>query len=482
MIYVLILAILLLALYWLFSRKKLPPGPWGLPVLGYLPFLDPKAPHETLTKLAHKYGKIYGLHLGSVYTIVLSDTAMISSAFSMDKLTGRAPLYITHGIMGGYGLICAEGTMWRVHRKFAASFLRLFGATKSTRTSTNNVTSLIMKEVQECVNGIQNDCQPVDPLAHLQHAIGSIMCQLVLGKTWQKNDPTWLWLQHLQEEGTRAIGVAGPLNFLPFLRFIPRFSKVMHFLLDGKHKTHKLYRELIDHERQNLKDGEPPQNFIQAFLREMDSTPDKEYFSYQQFYHLLADVFGAGLDTTLTTLRWHLLYMAAYPEIQAKIFEEIDCVLNVNPPTINDLPLLPLMRASIAETQRIRSVVPVGIPHATLDETNLFGYYIPKGTMVLPLQWAIHMDAEIWSKPDEYNPYRFLNEGREFVKPKQFIPFQTGKRMCIGEDLAIMIMFLFSTTILQQFEIYKSCDVDLKGEIGITLTPRTQAIRFVARR
>ncbi|XP_031352359.1 cytochrome P450 306a1 isoform X2 [Photinus pyralis] len=498
MIYILIFAILLLlGMYRLLRSKNLPPGPWGLPVLGYLPFLDPKAPHETLTTLSRKYGKIYGLHLGSVYTIVLSDATAISSAFSMDKLTGRAPLYLTHGIMGGYGLICAEGSMWRIHRKFAAKFLRLFGATKSARAATDSLTEVIIREVHDCVNVshqlatpayrfllqvIGDECEPIDPLAHLQHAIGSVMCQLVFGKTWSRDDPTWLWLQHTQEEGTKAIGVAGPLNFFPFLRYIPRFSKVVRFLLDGKHKTHQLYRELIEQERKNVQADESPQNVIQAFLREINTTSDKEYFTFQQFYHLLADIFGAGLDTTLTTLRWQLLYMAACPKIQGEIREEVDRVLQDRPPTIEDIPLLPLTRASIAETQRIRSVVPVGIPHATLDEVNLLGYRIPKGTMVVPLQWAVHMDPTIWEKPDEFNPRRFLNEEQRFAKPKQFMPFQTGKRMCIGEDLAIMILFFFTASILQRFEICASGDVDLVGEIGITLTPRKQAIRFVSRR
>lgn len=64
----------------------------------------------------------------------------------------------------------------------------------------------------------ENRSVGIDVLEPLRHAIGSIMNQLVFGKVWTRDDKTWRWLQDLQEEGTKHIGVAGPLNFLPFLR------------------------------------------------------------------------------------------------------------------------------------------------------------------------------------------------------------------------------------------------------------------------
>lgn len=101
--------ILIVTLVW-FTRQRIlaknrPPGPLNLPIIGSLyVFRDKtKRPHEILTDLSKKYGKIYGLQMGSIYTVVLSDPALIREALKRDDYAGRAPLYLTHGIMGGKG-------------------------------------------------------------------------------------------------------------------------------------------------------------------------------------------------------------------------------------------------------------------------------------------------------------------------------------------------------------------------------------------
>lgn len=59
----------------------------------------------------------------------------------------------------------------------------------------------------------------IDPLEALHHCVGNMMNDLVFGKAYKEDDKVWKWLRHLQEEGVKHIGVAGPLNFLPFLRY-----------------------------------------------------------------------------------------------------------------------------------------------------------------------------------------------------------------------------------------------------------------------
>lgn len=95
--------IVLLIGYFIWNNRNKPPGPWGLPVLGYLPWIDPIYPYKTLTDLSKKYGEIYSIQMGNVYTIVLTNPKTVKSVFMKDVTTGRAPLYLTHGIMKGYG-------------------------------------------------------------------------------------------------------------------------------------------------------------------------------------------------------------------------------------------------------------------------------------------------------------------------------------------------------------------------------------------
>ena len=84
-------------------------------------------------------------------------------------------------------------------------------------------------------------------------------------------------------------------------------------------------------------------------------------------------------------------------------------------------------KATIAEVARIRTLGPLGFPHYTSEDICVDGFPIAKGTVIIGLLWAIHMDPTVWKNPEEFRPERFLNDDGTFYKPEAFIPFKTGK-------------------------------------------------------
>ncbi|KAK6625501.1 hypothetical protein RUM43_005800 [Polyplax serrata] len=332
--------------------------------------------------------------------------------------------------------------------------------------------------------------EPVDLEGFLMHSIGNVVFNLVFGKTWNENDETWRKLMSLQEEGTKLIGVAGPINFLPILRFLPKFKKIIRYIETGIVYSHDIYQKILEDFKRDLPPGggfddntTGETHFLGAFHRKMvEMKNERSFYTLEQFNYLMADLWGAGVDTTMTTLRWFFLYVAHYQNVQLKIQKEMDDVLNDKNLRLEDVPSLPYLQACISEAQRLRSVTPLGIPHGTLQDTVLDGYHIPKGTMIVPLQWAIHMSPTYHKNPGTYDPSRFLDDEGKYSKPEAFIPFQTGKRICLGEDYAKTLLYLYGGTILQNFNLSLETDPDFTGEVGITLTPKPHRIIFSCRK
>ena len=130
-VYLLVAVLVLLCLAWCRTRKagrgRLPPGPRGLPVVGYLPWLDPAHPYRTLTALAERWGPVFTVRMGSLDCVVLADNNIIKELFSLDAVTGRPPLFVFSEVLEQSGIIFSQAETWREQRRFAGLAMRREG-------------------------------------------------------------------------------------------------------------------------------------------------------------------------------------------------------------------------------------------------------------------------------------------------------------------------------------------------------------------
>lgn len=197
------------------------------------------------------------------------------------------------------------------------------------------------------------------------------------------------------------------------------------------------------------------------------------------------DLHFAGTDTTSNTLLTGFLYLLTNPEIQERCQEEIDRVLDGKEiACFEDRHNMPYVQAVIHEMQRVANTVPLSVFHNTTKDTEIMGYTIPKGTMIIPNLSSVLSEEGQWKFTDGFHPENFLNDQGEFVKPEAFMPFSAGPRMCLGEGLARMELFLITVTLLRKFRFIWPDDAgepDYTPVYGVTLTPKPYRMKVQLR-
>lgn len=164
----------------------------------------------------------------------------------------------------------------------------------------------------------------------------------------------------------------------------------------------------------------------------------------------------AGTDTSAKTMEWALAELINNPKVMEKARQEIDSVTKKKSRLIqeSDLPNLPYLQAIIKETLRIHPTVPI-IERESSENCNIYGYEIPAKAILFVNLWSMGRDPNIWEKPLEFKPERFINEYNKFDvwgKNYQLISFGTGRRVCPGASFALQFVPTNLATMIQCFE------------------------------
>ncbi|MBN3290380.1 CP2K1 protein, partial [Polypterus senegalus] len=359
------------------TKYKFPEGPTPLPVLGNLHILNLRMPHETLHKLSDKYGSVYTFHMGPKKVLVLCGYEAVKEALvnQADDFGDRGETAINKKTTKGNGILFGRGESWRTMRRFTLSTLRDFGMGKRT------IENRIVEESQKLLEVFEtHKGEPFNPRTVINSAVSNIICSIVYGERFDYNDAQFLHLQNILRDNIR-------LATTPKSQFYNMYPILGIFLSDHKkvianYKEFRRFNLGIYDERKDKVDSNDLKCFIDAFIvkrQEEESKSTKTYFHEDNMAITSLNLFGAGTETTSTTLRWGLLLMMKYPEVQAKVHQEIESVIGKERnPQANDRKHMPYTEAVLHEIQRFSNVVPMGIPHQTAVDTTFRGYTVPK--------------------------------------------------------------------------------------------------------
>lgn len=327
---------------------------------------------------------------------------------------------------------------------------------------------------------------------YLIPSTSNVITALLFGTTYSFDDPKRKYLDKLLARLFKIIMSGSAVEFQPdwFRRIAARIPYMRSGALrKASRELHAFIGERVKEHRETI-DPHFNRDFIDGYLNKIKEHQSDPNSHFQETYILgnAIDFFVAGTGTVAASVQWHLLNCAKNPDtVQSVIQKEIDSVIGKErPPTWEDRSQMHFTMACVWEMLRWRTVVPLGLPRGTKEDTFFGEYFIPKNTVVLANLLAVHRNPELWERPEEFDPSRFLKrDGTGLVKkPEYLIAFSVGKRMCPGEALTTVEIFLYLTTLLQKFHVLPEEGQQLPNLASSALTvthPFLQRLRFVPR-
>ncbi|KAI3689633.1 hypothetical protein L2E82_47597 [Cichorium intybus] len=489
--------LLLLWYKWTLSYSRnnsipLPPGPYGLPIVGYLPFLSSNL-HERFTEMANRYGPIFSVRLGRKLHVVVNSTELVKAvARDQDQtFSNRSPpvtaLTITYG---GNDIVWNNNkTHWRNMRKLLASQVM----------SSENLQacwSFRTYEVRRLVNEVYSK-------------LGTkININEVAFNTEVNVVTSMLWGHSKSDEGKDSSDIGDGFREVEFkiieLLIAPNISDFLPVLscldLQGRQRDMQKNLEYVDKIFDSIIQGRIEANstkiegevnedrrkdFVQMLLelKEQKDTPTS--FNITQMKALLMDIVVAATDTTSTMVEWVMAEILLRPGVLRKVQDELTEVIGMNILQESHLPRLTYLDAVIKETFRVHPPLPLLIHRCPDESCMVGGYTIPKGTIVYMNVWAIHRDPKNWANPLEFKPERFLNTKWDYNGNNlKFLPFGSGRRICAGIPLGEKMLMYILASLLHSFEwrLPEDEELELSDQFGLVTKKRKPLIAIPSQR
>nr|XP_043606838.1 geraniol 8-hydroxylase-like [Erigeron canadensis] len=460
----------------LHRKRKMPPGPAGLPIIGNLLDLGPK-PHESLAKLSQKHGPLMTIRLGSITSVVAStpDAAREILQRKDEACSGRIVPDAVTALDNHEAAVLwiPPNDEWRTIRKALNTFLTHQHKLDTLRDLREKVVDGMLEFLEE--SGKKKASVDIGKLAFavaLNQMSNTCLSQNVT--SYESDD-----IGGFKTAVKTLMEVDGKFNIadiFPVLKpldpqNIRRQAKAAYDWFDEV--TEGFIKERLKHRKQVERFGD-----MLDSLLDYSENNDTD-FNLIHIKTLLVDLFLAGTETSSNTTEWAMTELLLNPDMFSRLREEVSKIVGENGKIQEEKILdLPYLNAVIKETMRLHLSVPLLVPHKTETKVELGKYTVPKNTQILVNAWAIARDARYWKDPLMFNPERFMGKDQLDYKGQhfEFLPFGSGRRMCPGIPLAHRVVSLMVASFVYHFDWtlpHPKEEMDMSDIFGITLLRST---------
>ncbi len=356
----------------------------------------------------------------------------------------------------GDGLLSAVGEHWKFQRRAASPAFRIDALRALVPTFADAATT--------SVNRIKaaNTGEPMDVMAQMQHATLDVIQETILGGA----DPGFAYerVAAAVEDYVAALGRPDLLDIFGAPSWIPR-----PWAAKGRRAADALKEAAVDAIERRRKTGEDKSDLLGLLLAARDPETG-EGFSDIELRDNVVTFIAAGHETTALALTYALYLIANAPDVQDRLYKEVQEVCGDKPVDASMIDELTYHEQVIKEAMRLYPPVAIIDRMANADVT-VGDIEVKKGDMAFCMIFPMHRHEMLWDRPEAFDPDRFSPENAKNIPRFQFMPFGAGPRICIGMKFAYMEAVAILATLVRDLRFRPNPNFHLTPNIRITLRP-----------
>jgi cytochrome P450 len=421
-----------------------------------------REPLTFLTRLAREYGDVVQFRAGPQRVFLLNHPDYVRDVlvthherFHKGRALQRAKRLL------GRGLLTSEGEFHRRQRRLAQPAFH--------RQRVNSY-ARVMTEFAEKTSERWRDRTTLDISEEMMRLTLSIV-----GKTLFDADVE----SDADEVGAALTEVMSLFSYLllPFSELLEKLPlpPQRRFLRARARLDAVIYR-IIEERRRS---GEDRGDLLSTLLLAVDEEGDRRPMTDEQLRDEVMTLFLAGHETTANALTWAWYLLAQNPEAESELHAELERVLaDGRLPAAEDVPALRYTEMVVAETMRLYPPA-WAIGRTAVEDHEVGGYHIPRGSLVLVSQYVMHRDPRYFPDPERFDPARFTPEAKEARPQFAYFPFGGGVRRCIGEGFAWTEAVLLLAALARRWALRLAPGHAVELQPRITLRPGKGGVKMI---